>query len=98
MSSATREHRGKIETEAEAVRFMKSVKCALRYNATPNLPLASIYALAANQRRAIELTNALLASGEVIETNVIADRMVLVCRDIMPALYALRVRRRAARL
>ena len=77
---------------------MKSVKFALRYNATPNLPLASIYAVAGNQRRAIELTNALLASGEVIETNVIADRMVLVCRDIMPALYALRVRRRAARL
>jgi hypothetical protein len=97
MNSATRGHRGEIETEADAVRFMKSVKFALRYNATPSLPLASIYAVADNQRRAIELTNALLASGEVIETNVIADRMVLVHRDIMPALYALRVRRRAPR-
>ena len=98
MSSATRAHRGEIKTEANAVRFMKLVKFALRYNATPNLPLASIYAVAGNQRRAIELTNALLASGEVIETNVIADRMVLVHRNIMPALYALRLRRRAARL
>ena len=91
-------HRGLIETEAEAVRFMKSVKFALRYNAMVDLPLSSVYAAARNQRRAIELTNALLASGEVIETNVIANRLVLAHRDIVPALYALRVRYRAARL
>ena len=32
-----------IETEDDAVKFMKSVKFALRYNATPALPLASMY-------------------------------------------------------
>jgi hypothetical protein len=77
---------------------MKAVKFALRYNSTPGLPLASMYAAAGDQRRAIELTNALLARDEVVETNVIADRLVLAHRDIVPALYALRVRFRAAQL
>src|SRR5262249_35844413 len=95
---ATRGKGGPIETEADALRFMKSVKFALRYHAPPGLPLASMYAAARNQRRAIELTNALLASGVVIEANVIANRLVLVHRDIVPALYALRVRHRATRL
>jgi len=85
-----------IRTEKDAVTFMKSVKLALRYGATTGLPLASIYAAAGDQRRAIELTNALLARGEVIETNVIADRLVLAHRDVVPALYALRTRFRAA--
>jgi len=87
-----------IHTEKDAVSFMKSVKFALRYGATPGLPLASIYAAAGDQRRAIELTNALLARGEVIETNVIADRLVLAHRDVAPALYALRTRFRSPRL
>ena len=87
-----------IHSEKDAVTFMKSVKLALRYGATPGLPLASMYAAAGDQRRAIELTNALLARGEVIETNVIADRLVLAHRDVVPALYALRTRFRAARL
>ena len=89
---------GQIQTEADAVQFMKSVKFALRYNATPSLPLASLYAAARDQRRAIELTNALLCRGEVVETNLIADRLVLVHRDVVPALYALRVRHRAPKL
>jgi hypothetical protein len=87
-----------IETEDDAVKFMKSVKFALRYNATPVLPLASMYAAAGDQRRAIELTNALLARNEVVETNVIADRLVLVQRDIVPALFVLRTRFRAQKL
>ena len=87
-----------IQTESDAIEFMKRVKFALRYNSTPALPLASMYAAASDQRRAIELTNALLARGEVVETNVIADRLVLVHRDIVPALYALRTRLRAAKL
>jgi hypothetical protein len=70
----------------------------LRYNSTPTLPLASMYAAAGDQRRAIELTNALLARNEVIETNIIADRLVLVYRDLVPALYVLRIRFRAAKL
>jgi hypothetical protein len=87
-----------IETESDAIRFMKTVKLALRYNSTPALPLASMYAAARDKRVAIELTNALLASGEVIETNVVADRLVLAHRDIVPALYALRTRFRASAL
>src|SRR4051812_8306905 len=88
----------RIETERDAVTFMRSVKFALRYGLAPSLPLASIYAAAADQRRAIELTNALLARDEVIETNVIAGRLVLAQRAMVPALYVLRTRFRAARL
>ena len=62
-----------IETERQAVEFMKRVKFALRYNSAPTLPLASMYAAAQDTRRAIELTNALLARREVVETNIIAD-------------------------
>lgn len=57
-----------------------------------------MYAAAGDQHLAIELTNALLARDEVVETNVIADRLVLVHRDVVPALYALRIRHRAAKL
>jgi hypothetical protein len=57
-----------------------------------------MFSAARDKRRAIELTNALLALDEVVETNIIADRLVLVHRDIMPALYALRVRFRTPKL
>jgi hypothetical protein len=77
---------------------MKSVKFALRYNSTPALPLASMYDAASDKRRAIELTNVLLARDEVVETNVIADRLVLVHRDTVPLLFALRTRFRSGRL
>ena len=87
-----------METEDEAIRFLRRVKFALRYNSTPSLPLASMYGAAQDQRRAIELTNALLAREEAIETNIIADRLVLVHRDVIPALYALRVRFRTQNL
>src|SRR5262245_22833596 len=87
-----------IKTEDDAIRFVRRVKFALRYNSTPALPLASMYGAAQDQRRAIELTNALLARAEVIETNVIANRLVLVQRDIIPALFALRIRFRAGNL
>ena len=87
-----------IETEDDAIRFMRSVKFALRYNSTPSLPLASMYAAAKDQRCAIELTNVLLARDEVVETNVIAGRLVLVHHDVAPALYALRKRHRTAKL
>ena len=87
-----------IKTEDDAIRFVRRVKFALRYNSTPALPLESMYAAAGDQRLAIELTNVLLARDEVIETNVIADRLVLVHRDIVPALFALRTRFRAEKL
>ena len=86
-----------LASEAEAVRFMKSVGFALRYNATASLPLAAMYKAAGDTRRAIELTNALLARGDVIETNLIADRLVLIQRDIVPAVYSLRIRLRPAK-
>jgi hypothetical protein len=82
-----------IETERQAAAFMKSVKLALRYGS--GRPLPSLYAEAVDQRRAIELTNALLARGVVIETNVIGDRLVLVHRDVVPALWKLRTRFRS---
>jgi hypothetical protein len=88
----------RIESENDAIRFMKKVKFALRYNSTPTLPLASMYGAARDTRRAIELTNALLARDEVVETNVVADRLVLVHRDVVPALYCLRVRFRVSQL
>jgi hypothetical protein len=87
-----------IETENDAIEFMKRVKFALRYNSTPSLPLASMYAAARDTRRAIELTNALLAQKFVVETNVIAGRLVLVYREVVPALYALRTRLRGSEL
>jgi hypothetical protein len=87
-----------LASEADAVRFMKSVGFALRYNATASLPLAAMYKAAGDTRRAIELTNALLARSDVIETNVIADRLVLIHRDIVPAVFALRSRLRPAKL
>jgi hypothetical protein len=86
-----------LGNEDDAVRYMKSVGFALRYNATASLPLAAMYKAAGETRRAIELTNALLARGDVIETNVIADRLVLIHRDVVPAVYALRSRLRPAK-
>jgi len=88
----------RVETEDDAIEFVRSAKFVLRYNSTPTLPLASMYAVTADQRRAIELTNALLARAEVIETNIIADRLVLVHRDVVPALCALRTRFRMPNL
>ena len=41
---------------AEAVRFLKAVKFALRYGDTPGLPLRSLYAETPDQRTVIELT------------------------------------------
>lgn len=86
-----------LASEAGAVRFMKAVGFALRYNATASLPLAAMYKAAGDTRRAIELTNALLARGDVIESNVIADRLVLIHRDFVPAVFALRSRLRPAK-
>ena len=82
-----------IDSGQQAAAFMKSVKFALRYGS--GRPLPSLYAMASDQRRAIELTNALLARNVVIETNVIGDRLVLVHRSVVPALWALRTRFRS---
>ncbi len=87
-----------LASESDAAEFMTAVGFVLRYNATSSLPLAAMYRAAGETRRAIELTNALLASGEVVESNVIADRLVLIHRDIVPDVYALRKRLRPPRL
>jgi hypothetical protein len=47
---------------------------------------------AGDVRRSTELSNALLASREVVETNTIAERLVLLHRTIVPAVYRLRRR------
>jgi hypothetical protein len=90
--------RARIETESDAARFMRCVGFALRYDATSGLPLAAMFRVARGKRRAIELTNALLARSAVIETNVIAGRLVLVHAEVVPAVYALRRRSRSAEL
>lgn len=87
-----------LRDESDTVRFIQSVGFSLRYQATPALPMASMFRAAGEKRHAIELTNMLLARAVAIETNVIADRLVLVHRAIMPAVYALRVRNRSPRL
>ncbi len=87
-----------LESEADAVQFLKSVKIALRYNATPTLPMAAMQRACGDARRCMELTNVLLASREAIETNVVADRLVLLHRSVAPAVYSLRRRNRDIRL
>jgi len=91
-----------IETRAAADRFLERVGIALRYNASPGLPLASLQHVFAGDdpdkpaaTRAIELTNDLLGTMTGIEVHVIAGRVSLVHRRVMPALYALVRRGRA---
>jgi len=73
---------------------------ALRYGATASLPMASMYRATQRQlpdpedessahARAFDLTNGLLASGQVVEVNLIANRLVLAHQRVMPAIYAL---------
>ena len=85
-----------VKTFAQAKKFMESVGICLRYWPAKNLPLASAYQASMGkdvkeigQPRAIELTNQLLRSYEVVEVNVIADRICLVHRSLVPALHRL---------
>ena len=87
-----------IQNESDAIRFVSSVGFALRYDAKPGLPLAAMFRATGEKRRAIELTNALLARSKVVETNLIAKRLVLVYADVVPAVYALRKRSRSLEL
>lgn len=95
------EGREGLRTEEEARLFLDEVGLALRYDATDSLPLASMYRATQRQipipedaktahARAFELTNALLASGEAVEINVIANRLALAHPRVLPAIYALR--------
>lgn len=90
------EHAG-LKSLSQAKRFMESVGIALRYWDTLGLPLASLYKAGMGtdrskeegHRKAIELTNQLLASFEAIEVNTIAGRISLVKSSLVPALYRL---------
>lgn len=85
-----------VRTRQAAERFLERAGIALRYNASPGLPLASLQRVFAGDdpdtlaaTRAIELTNHLLETMTGIEVHVIAARVSLVHRRVMPALYAL---------
>jgi len=101
-------HEG-LHTPQDAALFMSEVALALRYNASVDLPLASMYRATQRQvpvpeeeklahARAFELTNGLLARGEAIEINVVANRLALACPRLMPPIYALRRARDEPRL
>lgn len=69
---------------------------ALRYGPSKNLPLASLYLAFGGEdpdqralTRAIALTNRLPGEARAIEVHVIAGRVTLVHRSLVPALYAL---------
>jgi hypothetical protein len=90
-----------IATPAAAERFLERTGIVLRYNATASLPLASLQRVFAGDdperdaaTRAIELTNHLLGTMTGIEVHVIAGRVGVVHRRVMPALYALVRRKR----
>lgn len=79
----------------EAEFFLAQVGVVLRYGRTAGLPLASLYDVLgarvdkAALSRAIALTNQLLGEGHAIEVHVIAGRVTLVHRSVVPHLYAL---------
>jgi hypothetical protein len=86
----------------DAERFLARVGVALRYGPTKGLPLASLYRVLAGEKPAkpalagaIALTNRLLGEARGIEVHVVADRVCVTHRSVMPALYALVRRGRA---
>jgi len=92
----------RVDTPAGAERFLERAGIVLRYNASPGLPLPSLQRVFAGDdpdppaaTRAIELTNHLLGTRTGIEVHVIAGRVGVAHRRIMPALYALVRRGRA---
>lgn len=84
-----------LKTPTDAERFLKHAGVALRYAATKGLPLASLRSAAGAEKSktaltiSIELTNHLLASGIGVEVTVVADRLALVHRSLLPALLVL---------
>jgi Winged helix DNA-binding domain len=94
-----------LYTVADALSFMNEVGVALRYGAAANLPIASMYRATQRQvptpedektahARAFELTNGIMATGKVVEINLIANRISLAHERILSAIYALRRGRR----
>src|SRR5580704_16735366 len=85
----------RLSTPREAERFLERVGIALRYQATPGLPLASLRSAVgpiANPRAlttSIGLTNHLLATAAGIEVTVVAARPALIDHTLAPALFTL---------
>ena len=84
----------RLKTPKDAERFLEHAGVALRYAATKGLPIASLRSAVGDESKAalvtsIELTNHLLASGIGVEVNVVADRLALVHRSLLPALHVL---------
>ena len=85
-----------IATTTGAERFLERTGIALRYNATASLPLASLQRAFAGDdpdkgaaAHAIALTNHLLGTVTGVEVSVIAGRIAVVHRRVMPSLYSL---------
>jgi hypothetical protein len=85
-----------ITTPAGAERFLERVGIALRYGANDRLSLASLQRVLAGDdpstaaaMRGTGLTNHLLGQMAGIEVHVIAGRVAVVHRRVMPALYVL---------
>ena len=94
--------RAPITAPRAAEEFLAGVGIALRYGATKGLPLASLYVAFAGadpdraaMARGIAQTNRLLGEGHGVEVHVVADRVTVVHRSLVPALYALVRRGRA---
>jgi hypothetical protein len=91
-----------IATKAQAAAFLANAGIALRYGPHKTLPISSVYAAVARrgeadadvQRRATELTNALIGDGTAIEILCVADRVAIAHASLVPALIALRRRGR----
>jgi hypothetical protein len=92
----------RLTSSKDAERFLEQAGVALRHAATKGLPIASLRSAAGAETSkaalatSIELTNHLLASGIGIEVNVVADRLALVHRSLLPALHVLVRRGRPA--
>jgi hypothetical protein len=90
----------RLRTAKAAERFLERVGIALRYQASPTIPLASLRSAIGPDRdqealaTSVALTNHLLSARAVVEVNVVAGRLSLIHHTLVPALYAL-VRRGA---
>lgn len=84
-----------LVTPRDAERFLARYGVVLRYGTIPAVPLASLRIasgpanMAAALEQSIHLTNHLLATSCGIEVNVVANRLAIVHRALMPSLYCL---------
>jgi len=90
-----------IASPTDAELFLAKVGVALRYGPGKSLPLASLFQATREKSKdsprlnAAAFTNHLLEKAEGIEVTVVAGRLAVVHRSLMPALYVLVRRGRA---